>query len=153
MHIVLRSVRSRKKSTEKKHSTSSHHTCWWFIPRLFSKVFVSENQFEPGDFLKMRKNTHIQSNNLAACARERQRLWLDWICDREMRPARKQQRRLIGRQMELSLFPLSFLKLFLYFSAQYNKESVHLTYLCPIFWLKKNKMKRWLQSMCDEKHH
>lgn len=124
MHIVLHSVRSRKKSTEKKHSTSSHHTCWWFIPRLFSKVFVSENQFEPVVFMylltsiKWGKNTHIQSDNLAACVWERQRLWLDWIGDRKMRPARKQQRRLIGRQMELSLFPHPFWSCF--FTSQLN---------------------------------
>lgn len=59
----------------------------------------------PADFLKMRINTHIQSDNLAACVWERQRLWLDWIGDREMRPALQQQRSLIGWQVELSLFP------------------------------------------------
>lgn len=91
MHIVLRSVRSRKKSTEKKHSTSSHHTCWWFIPRLFSKVFVSENQFEPVVFMYLltslkwgKKYTYSKWQPSCLCLREAEALvGLNWWPENE----------------------------------------------------------------------
>lgn len=121
MHIVLRSVRSRKKINREK--AQPPYLLMVHSPSVFQSICIRESIWTscfhvPADFLKMRKNTHIQSNNLAACVWERQRLWLDWICDREMRPARKQQRRLIGRQMELSLFPCPFWSCF--FTSQLN---------------------------------
>lgn len=113
-------------------------------PSVFQSICIRESIWTsclhvPADFHKMRKKyTYLKWQPSCLCLGEAEALvGLNWWPENETgaQTAEAPDWTTDG----IKPFPPSFLKLFLYFSAQYNKESVHLTYLRPIFLLKKIK--------------